>query len=44
MVPKFEKIVINMGLGNDGNDKKILKSYSDDLALITGPKTYCNQI
>ena len=27
-----------MGLGNDGNDKKILKSYSDDIAMITGQK------
>ena len=27
-----------MGLGNDGNDKKILKSYSEDIALITGQK------
>ena len=36
--PKLEKIVINMGLGNDGNDKKILKSCSDDMALITGQK------
>ena len=38
MSPKFEKIVINMGLGNDGNDKKILKSYSDDIAMITGQR------
>ena len=36
--PKLEKVVINMGLGNDGNDKKILKSCSDDMALITGQK------
>ena len=27
MSPKFKKVVINMGLGTDGNDKKILKSY-----------------
>ena len=38
MSPKFEKVVINMGLGIDGNDKKILKSYSDDIAMITGQK------
>ena len=38
MSPRFEKIVINMGLGTDGNDKKILKSYSDDIAMITGQK------
>ena len=38
MSPKFKKIVINMGLGTDGNDKKILKTYSDDIAMITGQK------
>ena len=38
MSPKFKKVVINMGLGTDGNDKKILKSYSDDIAMITGKK------
>ncbi len=38
MSPKFEKVVVNMGLGTDGNDKKILKSYSDDIAMITGQK------
>ena len=38
MVPRLEKIVINMGLGNDGTEKKILKSCSEDLALITGQK------
>ena len=27
MGPKIEKIVLNMGLGIDGNDNKILKSY-----------------
>ena len=26
MGPKIEKIVLNMGLGLDGNDSKILKS------------------
>ena len=38
MSPKFEKGIINMGLGTDCNDKKILKSYSDDIAMITGQK------
>ena len=38
MCPKFEKVIINMGLGIDGNDKKILKSYSDDISMITGQK------
>ena len=36
MSPKFEKVVINMGLGTDGNDQKLLKACSDDIALITG--------
>ena len=38
MSPKIEKVIINMGLGTDGNDKKILQSYSDDIAMITGQK------
>tara|TARA_B100001029_G_C14947181_1_gene386643 strand:- start:189 stop:743 length:555 start_codon:yes stop_codon:yes gene_type:complete len=38
MSPKLEKIVINMGLGLDGNDSKILKSCENDLALLTGQK------
>ena len=38
MTPELEKIVINMGLGIDGNDSKVLKSCEDDLAKITGQK------
>ena len=38
MCPRFKKVVIHMGLGTDGNDKKILKSYSEDIAMITGQK------
>ena len=38
MSPELEKIVINMGLGIDGNDNKILKSCEDDLSKITGQK------
>ena len=38
MGPKIEKIVLNMGLGLDGNDSKILKSWEEDLAKITGQK------
>ena len=38
MGPKIEKIVINMGLGLDGNDAKIVSSCQDDLASITGQK------
>ena len=36
MGPKIEKVVLNMGLGLDGNDSKILKSLQEDLAKITG--------
>tara|TARA_B100000029_G_scaffold305726_1_gene298546 strand:- start:590 stop:1144 length:555 start_codon:yes stop_codon:yes gene_type:complete len=38
MGPKIEKIVINMGLGLDGNDSKILKACENDLSLLTGQK------
>ena len=38
MGPKIEKIVLNMGLGIDGNDSKVLKSCEEDLAKITGQK------
>ena len=38
MGPKIEKIIINMGLGLDGNDSKILKSCEEDLAKISGQK------
>ena len=38
MSPKIEKVIINMGLGTDGNDKKVLQSYSEDVAMITGQK------
>ncbi len=38
MSPEIEKIVINMGLGIDGNDSKIIKSCEEDLSKITGQK------
>tara|TARA_B100000745_G_scaffold120014_1_gene77664 strand:+ start:1094 stop:1648 length:555 start_codon:yes stop_codon:yes gene_type:complete len=38
MVPQIQKVVLNMGLGVDGNDTKIIKSYEKDLANITGQK------
>ena len=38
MGPKLQKVILNMGLGLDGNDSKILKSSSEDLAKITGQK------
>ena len=38
MVPEIKKIVINMGLGIDGNDAKILKTCLEDVSKITGQK------
>ena len=38
MTPKIEKIVINMGLGLDGADAKILKACEEDMSKITGQK------
>lgn len=37
-VPRFEKIVINMGVGRAIADVKILESVAKDLATITGQK------
>ena len=36
MVPKISKVVLNMGLGKDGNDKKIVQRCVDDISLISG--------
>ena len=38
MGPKLKKVVINMGLGLDGNDAKIVKSCEEDLAKLSGQK------
>ena len=38
MAPVIEKVVLNMGLGLDGNDAKILKTSEEDMAKITGQK------
>ena len=38
MVPQVEKIILNMGLGIDGADNKIIKICEEDLAKITGQK------
>ena len=38
MVPKIIKVVLNMGLGNDGNDKKKLQNCIEDMSLIGGQK------
>tara|TARA_B100001778_G_scaffold288657_1_gene257119 strand:- start:1395 stop:1949 length:555 start_codon:yes stop_codon:yes gene_type:complete len=38
MGPRIEKVVLNMGLGLDGNDSKIVSSCQDDLASISGQR------
>ena len=37
-VPKIKKIILNMGLGEDGSDGKKLKACADDMGLIAGQK------
>jgi len=37
-VPKMKKIVINIGLGEASQDKKVLQAASNELAAITGQK------
>ena len=37
-VPKIQKIILNMGLGEDASDSKKLKACVDDIALISGQK------
>lgn len=37
-VPKLEKIVVNMGVGDAARDSKKIEHASNDLALITGQK------
>ena len=38
MAPRIEKVVLNMGLGLDATDSKVLKSCEEDMAKITGQK------
>jgi len=38
MSPKLKKVVINMGLGLDGNEAKIVKSCEEDLGKLAGQK------
>ena len=38
MVPKVLKVVLNMGLGADANDKKIIQNCIEDMSLISGQK------
>ena len=43
-VPKISKIILNMGLGEDGSDGKKIKSCVDDMALIAGQKPIITKI
>ena len=36
MVPKITKVILNMGLGQNANDKKILQNCIEDISLISG--------
>jgi large subunit ribosomal protein L5 len=38
MIPRLDKIVLNMGIGEATKDTKKVKSAADDLALIAGQK------
>ena len=38
MVPRIKKVVLNMGLGLDANDKKIVQNSLEDVSLISGQK------
>ena len=38
MVPKIVKVVLNMGLGADSADKKIVENCIEDVSLISGQK------
>ena len=44
MGPKIEKVVLNLGLGLDGNDAKILKSCEEDMAKITGQNQWLQNL
>ena len=37
-VPRIDKIILNMGLGEDASDSKKLKACVEDMSLITGQK------
>jgi len=38
MVPKITKVILNMGLGQNAYDKKILQNCIEDMSLISGQK------
>ena len=38
MVPKIIKVILNMGLGKDSTDKKIVQNCIEDMSMISGQK------
>ena len=38
MVPKITKVVLNMGLGSNSSDKKIVQNCIEDISLISGQR------
>ena len=38
MVPKIMKVILNMGLGPSGSDKKIVQNCIEDMSLISGQR------
>ena len=42
-VPGIEKVVVNMGIGEAAQDKKIIEKAADDLQIITGQKAKLNK-
>lgn len=42
-IPRLDKIVVNMGLGEANEDRKVIEQATDELSLITGQKPRVNQ-
>lgn len=42
-VPRLEKIVVNMGIGDAITDRKLIETATDELSLITGQKPRVNR-
>ena len=42
-VPKLDKIVVNMGLGEANTDRKVIEQATDELSLISGQKPRVNR-
>ncbi len=42
-VPKLEKIVLNMGVGDAAQDSKLIKAAAEEMTLIAGQKAVITQ-